>query len=173
MRYSDDEYEYGDAISEHGSEPSEYISDEDLDAYNERLDYHIDEYYTRCYGTDDVNFDVEPEKWVWFRLGDAAVQVSDQGKIRCPRLHYVTEGFAVPGTPYRSYPLYVNKDGPATNMYVHDIIWRAFNGEVPNGYDVRHNMWVVKSRVEKYPNNLASLDIYVSLNASTSNTPQE
>lgn len=133
--------------------------DSDDDGYEQRLNYHIDEYYTRCYGTEEVDLK-EPEKWTWFRMGDAALMVSDEGKIRCPRKHFVSYGYAIPGSPYSSYPVAIDKFEPPVQMYVHDIVWRAFNGDIPKGYEVRHSMWVIKERQERYSNSITALDIY-------------
>ena len=73
---------------------------------------------------------------------------------------------------YRTVRLY-NKDGVMKQFYLHRLIWEAFNGEIPEGYEVDHlidrgindlNLLRVVSHKENC-NNPRSLERYKRANA--------
>lgn len=73
---------------------------------------------------------------------------------------------------YRTVRLY-NKDGIMKQFYLHRLIWEAFNGEIPEGYEVDHlidrdindlNLLRVVSHKENC-NNPRSLERYKRANA--------
>lgn len=135
---------------------SEYSEDED-DEYDEV--YEEEE----CENVVDDNYEYYPlpprAEWRDVKIGESAFKVSSEGKIMFSRFN-VTNGFRDTGMPYR----FVNiKFGPEEyrRYYVHDIVWRAFNGcGVPNGWEVRHFDYTPHDTYGCYYNNLEYLDVY-------------
>ena len=147
--------------------------DPDLTADNThlRLQYHINEYHTRCWGTEPVDFTQGPDTWRWFRLPDyVPVQVSDAGFIRDSQTHMVSNGFSEAGTPYRVYVLRsLYASSPSKLVPVHDLVWQAFRGPLPPGYKVGHNTWALREKDSfgKLPNDLGSLELVPTAAYST------
>lgn len=96
------------------------------------------------------------------KIGITTLVVSSDGKIRkMDDVFSSSIGYALPGTPYRTYTVEVSKN-EYEEYYVHDLVWRAFNGEPPAGWEVRHNYWEAKDTAGFYSNALENLELYVS-----------
>lgn len=104
---------------------------------------------------------VQP-KWRRVCLGQAILDISDRGVIR-PKcsLFSSTKGFAYIGTPYRTYTVEV-EPGVRKEYFVHDLVWRAFNGDPPEGWEVRHTFDEPLKRRKYYSNSLHCLTIVPS-----------
>lgn len=133
------------------SEEEDITSDEDeWDSYVEVRDRDQD--------IDNVFY--PPERWTRYTHGKTTILVSDRGKIKKPGDGWLTtNGVSKIGTPYYLYRFELDDDTSVLRL-VHDVVWEAFEGPPPTGYEVRHNMWVVKAGNEKYSNALDDLDIF-------------
>ena len=129
-------------------EEDTYTDDED--------DYSV---YDRDTFYDQVHYPLE--KWVPYEYGTTRVYVSDRGNIRMDRgiSWHITTGTVKMGTPYRIYPFTLS-DGTVLFRHVHEVIWDAFEGSVPAGYEVRHATSTTKSGKETYSNALDDLQIF-------------
>lgn len=77
-------------------------------------------------------------EWKQIRLGTDVIQVSSHGDVRkSGAIFQNSNGWIVPGTPYRSFMVYYGP-GDTREYYIHDIVWRAFNGDPPPGWRVVH-----------------------------------
>jgi hypothetical protein len=120
--YAEDEDYYGDAIDD----------DEDVISFD---DMPLED------GMDDLdNCNPPPEEWRSMKVGESIVDVSSYGRIKydANRTPFVasTEGLPCVGTPYRLCPLQV--DNRSMNVFVHELVWRAFRGEPPKDWSIRH-----------------------------------
>ena len=145
----------------------------------EYLNTQSDHYDTDndSYSDDDVNnkaelYQIEPDntseddisitQFAYIKIGITELVVSSDGHIRKTNDMISTSyGFVLPGTPYRTYSVHIDTN-KIEEYFVHDIVWRAFNGEPPSGWEVRHTLWEAKSGNEYYSNSLNSLEIYPS-----------
>lgn len=95
-------------------------------------------------------------------IGEQTIRVFNTGAVQYPNsIFHVTYGTPVIGTPYRSVPI---KMGPNDhrNIYVHELVWRAFHGHVPNGWRVGHiDRYSDFDSSYCYNNHLTNLDIYL------------
>jgi hypothetical protein len=154
--YDDDpypDYDDYDAFDDWDDEFEEY-SDEDLvsEEYHEEDIYQNDPILTR----EDMS---PPVEWRELYMGKGHYEVSNTGKIRVyGKLCAITGGNHKIGTPYRTFPIERN-DGTVQNKYVHEIIYEAFYGEPPAGWEVRHNNIVMEGG-SIYSNALENLEIY-------------
>ncbi len=154
---ADDELVY----ANHQNENNDYEYDTENDTDELSSD---DEYYKQSdiyIGQDDDNKSPATE-FSLLKIGITTLVVSSHGRIRKIDDFFSSSlGFALPGTPYRTFPIEVSKN-QIEEYYVHDLVWRAFNGEPPDGWEVRHNFWEAKNAKEFYSNSLENLDIYPS-----------
>ena len=81
---------------------------------------------------------IQPLSWMEMKLGEDTYLVSNEGHIRNVRhsIFAVSSGYRVDGTPFRAFVLRMYN--VPYNIYSHDLVWRAFNGDVPHGWVVRH-----------------------------------
>lgn len=104
--------------------------------------------------------------WRRLRVGEALVYVSDEGYVRRYGDAHASTGCILPGTPYRVVPIAVQTSEATGAEYmeqylVHDLVWRAFHGEPPEGWEVRHNhVETYALGYAPYSNALACLQIY-------------
>lgn len=104
-------------------------------------------------------------EWKPLTIGETTLQVSNTGAIQYPdSIFNITYGNPVSGTPYRCVAIKVAKNH-YRNYYIHDLVWMAFNGDIPNGWEVGH-----KERIHDetqfnhyYKNDLEYLDIYTNI----------
>jgi len=100
-----------------------------------------------------------PEKWTRLKLDDEVIMVSTTGKVKAygDIFAYSSEGLSYAGTPYRFHRV------GGKNYFIHDLVWFAFCGGVPEGYEVRHNAHYVQHRPHRfYCNRLECLTIVPS-----------
>lgn len=119
------------------------------DEYTEDTDY-IDEDDDAMYGNDQV------ELWTRLRVNGEVIMISTYGKLKSfdDSFAIATEGIAYCGTPYRYFIIGQKK------CFVHDLVWLAFRGEVPEDKEVRHNHCYVNLRRRKlYSNNIECLSL--------------
>lgn len=103
---------------------------------------------------------IPPPEWKLVKIGETVLHVSSFGKIKpYQSLFIAQDGFAVAGTPYRSYPITFD-GGVVKHMYVHEIVWKAFKGHVPDGWEVRHTIDYTKFGRKMYSNAIWNLAIY-------------
>lgn len=97
--------------------------------------------------------------WGYIVIQGVRVYVSNKGHVVCPYHRYITMGSVKTGTPYREVAIILDEDNIIVRD-VHSLVWEAFNGRVPNGYEVRHAWWVTSRGYSVYPNDVDSLEIY-------------
>lgn len=116
--------------------------------------------------TDVEDKDFEPIRWSMLKLGKTTLRVYSTGKVRREDdpFYYLTSGITLIGSPYR-YIVVETEDDVYQKFYMHDIIWRAFNGDIPVHWEVRHKSWVPLEYNREYPNDLYCLEIYPKLTA--------
>lgn len=155
--------------------PRFYDSDEGGDD-----EYNVDQYNTSCdmdsgeeeeideeflpppdtlFTSDDVLPKNLPPPVIWKRLklGDAVMHISSYGDVKpYESLFPSTKGMIYQGTPYRTYVI------DDKEYLVHDLVWHAFKGEPPHGWEVRHKVEYTMFPHKVYSNALHHLDIYQS-----------
>ena len=97
-----------------------------------------------------------PERWTQVRIHGEVLRVSSFGRVKPYGDIFTpsTEGLQYQGTPYRYYKI----DG--NNYYIHELVWCAFCGPIPDGYEVRHNQDYVRYRPHRtYVNRLECLTL--------------
>jgi hypothetical protein len=141
--------------------------DVELPAYDHTYDYDADGH---VYSDDDsvhhssediserigVEFRPPGERWTQVRIHGHVILVSSHGRLKPYGDVFTasTEGFPYPGTPYRFYKV------AGKNYYVHELVWCAFCGMPPRGYEVRHNSDYVGYRPHRtYVNRLDCLTL--------------
>ena len=140
--------------------------EQDIDDYTEEEVSSDDECHKQTNSNALLNFDeIERPPITEFsllRIGISSLVISSEGKIRKLEDPFSSSyGFALPGTPYRTYPVKITNDN-IEEYFVHDLVWRAFHGEPPEGWEVRHNFWESKNTQGVYSNCLENLEIYRS-----------
>ena len=161
------------------------------DDYYYHYDYHYDDYdYDSditnesqedeyedpgdTYNEDDVYEDPEdllykneeqvPTDSTFLTIGETKLRVFNTGAIQYPdSIFNVTYGTPIPGTPYRSVCI---KMGPNDyqNIYIHQLIWKAFHGTPPEGWVVGHkNKETDFDSNYCYNNHIDNLDIYMDI----------
>lgn len=143
------------------------------DAYESHDEPQEEEYYEDT--TDDEYFDedetidvplqddfrtpLRPVAWRRIRIGNMILEISDSGRIKpSGSLFGATKGYPLIGTPYLTYPVEL-EHGNRKEYYMHDLVWQAFNGQPPEGWEVRHTFDEASKRRKYYNNALASLTI--------------
>ncbi len=136
-------------------EPEEDDLEEDSDYFD---DVDSDEDIDEIADTQNDRLIKRTHIWRQLKINDYTIFVSSEGKIKYsddPLLHPVFEGLHYQGTPYRF--IQINN----CNYFVHDIVWKAFYGSPPTGWEVRHkHEYVSKKKRNIYSNHLANLSIH-------------
>lgn len=143
----------------------EYDNDPELDVdYEENSSLPEEEAsdIDEGYDPDHLDLDQRPVVvWKKMKIGYSELEVSSEGTIRKKGdLFQSTQGFLLFGTPFRTYPVQIESSGPAEQWFVHDIVWRAFYGDPPEGWEVRHTYKEAKRRRATYSNALRHLTIF-------------
>jgi len=101
--------------------------------------------------------------WASLRLGDCILDVCSSGGVRkrSAPFQHIDYGVQYPGTVYSVVRVEVFS-GEHRNFFVHELVWRAFNGDIPDGWDVRHKQDALHdlSPGRTAPNALEMLDIF-------------
>jgi hypothetical protein len=148
------------------------VYDNEYDQENDELDNDElseddrSKYYYQSYDHDhDKLFDnnsITMTEYVILNIGISKLVISNQGKIRnLDDIYSTSMGFTLIGTPYRTFPVKVEKN-KTEEYFVHDLVWRAFNGDPPHGWEVRHAYVETKRGNEFYNNALEFLELYPS-----------
>jgi hypothetical protein len=148
--------EYGEPWEDDGHEGGSDEHTEDID------DEHEDWYSSR--DPDDRSF--EPIQWAKLKLGKTVINVCSTGIVRREGdpFYHVTSGVTLVGSPYR-YIVVETEDDVFEKFFMHELVWKAFNGEVPNHWEVRHKAWVPLEHNREYPNDLYCVEIYPKISA--------
>lgn len=136
-----------------------------------------DEYYDSADDIDESSdFDEEeydpftdapvlpPLRWKQVMIGDAVLDVSNDGRVKIFGAETVlgqvlaTVGLPLRGTPYRTYMVQV-QPGEYKKYFMHDLVYYAFNGPPPTGYEVRHLPEYTAKRRTIYSNRLGCLTV--------------
>jgi len=84
---------------------------------------------------------VGEEIWVDFCLGHSKYQVSSHGRIK--KAYSITQGCPIRGRKYRTTCITTERIGQfkynSEKFYMHQLVWIAFNGDIPNGYEILHD----------------------------------
>lgn len=100
--------------------------------------------------------------WKHVCVGGKTYMVSDRGCIRPENsLFQVSKGLEDNCSPYSTYT-FVTSDNEARTYYMHDIVWQAFNGVPPDGWEVKHTENEVSRHKRHYSNALNRLTIAIS-----------
>lgn len=95
-------------------------------------------------------------EWKNLRVGETTLQISSEGAIKRTSSWFEPSsyGFALLGTPYRTYPI------DDKEYLVHELVWLAFHGPPPPGWCVRHKYSYTRyKKRQMYSNALDVLDI--------------
>lgn len=138
----------------------DYYDSQDEEEYDESDDFNTE------HACDFLGSHKAPcIRWQRIKVGDAVLEVSSNGEIRPYNYEFqlgvpiATFGCVLPGTPYRTYTVQVHPNEFKT-FFVHDMVYTAFNGKPPDGYEVRHvPEYTMKAR-KAYSNRLGCLMIY-------------
>lgn len=100
-------------------------------------------------------------QWEQLKIGKTLLLICSTGLIRRSSDPFwcVTKGVPLTGTPY-SYVMIETEDNVYRRYFVHHLVWKAFQGDVPTGWEVRHKPTIPMEYTREYPNDLSMLDIY-------------
>lgn len=109
---------------------------------------------------------LEPIQWAKIKLGKTVLNVCSTGIVRREGdpFYHVTSGVTLVGSPYR-YIVVETDDNVYEKFLMHELVWKAFNGDVPNHWEVRHKAWVPIEHNREYPNDLYCVEIYPKITA--------
>lgn len=145
-------YESGDEAADYITD-EEYYSDPDTD-YQSEDNYDGGEYSS----SNEIRY-LRPVSWKKVKLGQTILEISDEGAIKpSSSMFQTTKGYPYLGTPYRTFTVQLER-GEHKEYFVHDLVWRAFHGEPPEGWEVRHTYEEACRRRKYYSNSLRNLTI--------------
>jgi len=104
--------------------------------------------------------------WRALDLGTVTLLVSSTGAVRHIESNFwnVHYGVVVQGTPYRSVTVReAAQEADYTYAhYMHELVWRAFHGHIPEGWFVGHKVdeWRHLGSAGEVSNALSSLELY-------------
>ena len=109
--------------------------------------------------------------WRPLEVHGITLLVSSTGAIRLSNAPFwnVHYGVVVPGTPYRSVVLQVDVEdeedgtqGESSYHYMHELVWQAFEGHIPEGWFVGHKVdeWRRLGSAGEVSNALHALELY-------------
>ena len=133
-----DEWEFDEEVASHG-EPGDFTDE-------------------------SVQSTASTNKWAPLRLGEARISVSSLGAIRIPPAPFQMVDYGIPyiGTPMRTVRIEVAPK-EFYNFFVHELVWQAFNGDIPDGWEVRHKPHALQEITplsQEASNALDDIDIY-------------
>lgn len=100
-----------------------------------------------------LDIPIQPTRTARLTVGSSVLHITTSGRIKCREDDLGSDGIAMLGTPYHTFVVEGNE------YYVHDLVWRAFNGDPPEGWEVRHKIDAARAD-HYYDNDLESLEIY-------------
>lgn len=149
--YDSDEYE-------------EYVSYDDECSDSDVSSHHDDDESEYMYSLnhDPIIYDDiqrRPTEYKNLKLGETIIQVSNFGRIRMESTIFMSsEGIVHSGTPFRTYTVEWSENDYRT-FFVHDLVWLAFHGHPPEGWEVRHKHAYTIHKKKAYSNALHNLTI--------------
>jgi len=144
----------------------EYFSDAEVDATYTESDDEYDYQNDNPYLSEITRPQI---KWALIRLDTNVFEISTIGTIKPYRsLEKSTEGTNYSGTPYRYYSVQT-KEGYQKNYYVHELVWRAFNGPPHENYEIKHKPEYTAKYRQLYSNSLHNLTLVKKVAISTVN----
>jgi hypothetical protein len=151
--YYDDDWDKYDVGEFTGDDTDEDFPEDDESYFSEIQEEHQEDVF---------GIPVIPSKWKRVCMGGQHFQVSNKGHIMKPDTYFeVHKGVEESGSPYRTFT-FVTTDGTPRTYYMHDIVWRAFHGEPPTGWEVQHKVAETMKRKRHYSNALHNLTIMPS-----------
>ena len=147
--------------SEHEHEHTEHEHEHEHTEHTE----HFDEDER---GADKLHTDARGQGtclWRPLEVHGITLLVSSTGAIRLSNAPFwnVHYGVVVPGTPYRSVVLQVeDEEGESSYHYMHELVWQAFEGHIPEGWFVGHKVdeWRRLGSAGEVSNALHALELY-------------
>lgn len=150
---------------------SHLMDDYDYDSDNTNNDsddeYDQEGYYDENYeDPEDLIYKDDDQvitQSTFLKIGETKLRVFNTGAIQYPdSIFNVTYGDHVLGTSYRSVRVKVSHNN-YKNYYIHDLVWAAFNGDVPSGWEIGHvDRTTSFDSNYCYSNHLNNLDIYMN-----------
>jgi len=142
----------------------EYDPNIDYDEYDEYAYLDSDEYDDDSAHTDANQPSYVQEIWSQLCINQEnthyIVNVSNRGRVKPSGTFQ--EAIASNGIQLRGTPYMVTRIGKY-DYYIHDLVWYAFVGPVPQNYVVRHKTHYIEKRAHKtYCNRVECLDIYLN-----------
>jgi len=148
--YYDEDWDRCDIGSLSGEETDEEYVDEDESYYS---DAHEDD------NEETNNIPIRSPRWRKVCIEGQLYDISDHGMMKpSGSLFEVSGGLEDQGTPYKTF-MFPCADGSVKIYYVHDVVYRAFHGEPPDGWEVRHKVNETRKGKRYYNNSLKSLTI--------------
>lgn len=94
----------------------------------------------RKYGADFVQLYKDEEYWKPVPGYEGRYEVSDHGRVRSLNYRHTGQIRVLRPKKTRDYYLRINlcKDGVVKTFRVHRLVWTAFVGEIPEGYELDH-----------------------------------
>lgn len=138
----------------------DYYSDSDTGSLRDE-DESMDGYvYPDNISYDDVK--IRPVLMKRLKIGDAILHVFSNGAIRGDHFADTSYGMLLPGTPYRTYTVECHPNDYKT-FFVHELVWQAFHGSPPNGWEVRHKPEYTMFARKMYSNALHHLTTFPTI----------
>lgn len=108
----------------------------------------------------------EPIQWAKLKLGKTVLCVCSTGIVRRDKdpFYHVSSGVTLTGSPYR-FIVVETDTNVFEKFFMHDIVWKAFHGNPPMHWEVRHKPWVPMEHTRDYPNDLHCLEVYPKITA--------
>lgn len=114
---------------------------------------------------DNITFDdvkIRPVCMKRLKVGDTVLCVFSNGAIRRDSFENTSFGFPLAGTPYRTYTVEYQPHEHRT-YYMHELVWQAFRGFPPPGWEVRHKPEHTMYSRKMYSNALHHITIFPSM----------
>lgn len=89
--------------------------------------------------SEDLEDRIIDEVWTKYTVGDYTYEVSDHGAFKTLQGKR-SKGTNIRGKKYRQVGLLYEKGSlKQKKMYIHHLVWKAFHGDVPEGFEVLHD----------------------------------
>lgn len=147
--------------------PSEYpyddeYSDSDYASLHEDEDLHDGSWLNHYENITFEDVKIRPVHMKRLKVGDAVLHVFSNGAIRRDSFENTSFGFSLAGTPFRTYTLEY-KQNEFRTYFMHELVWQAFHGSPPSGWEVRHKPEYTMFARKMYSNALHHLNLYPSI----------
>jgi hypothetical protein len=134
MVYKNYDSEEVDPYSIEGQQYDEDFSDSDeISSYDD----DDDTYFNNQDSIVCDNIHIRPIHMKQLKLGRTVVCVFSNGALKTGGFETTVRGLPLAGTPFRVFTVEWDH-GDFRTFMMHEIIWRAFHGPPPQGWEVRH-----------------------------------